>query len=43
MSLEAELVSIAGQYKVSEQLLESGWKVSANIELYEGNLKIHKL
>jgi septum site-determining protein MinC len=42
-SLEAELVSIAGQYKVSEQLKEFGWKAAVNIELLDGNLKIHNL
>lgn len=41
--LEAELVSIAGQYKVSDQLKEAGWKCAVNIELSDGNLKIHKM
>ncbi|SFM11368.1 septum site-determining protein MinC [Marinobacter zhejiangensis] len=32
-SLEAELVSIAGHYKISEDLQESGWKTAAQILL----------
>ncbi|MDX1458659.1 MAG: septum site-determining protein MinC [Marinobacter sp.] len=32
-SLEAELVSIAGQYKISEDLQESGWKAAVQIQL----------
>ncbi len=32
-SLEAELVSIAGQYKISEDLQESGWKTAVQIQL----------
>lgn len=42
-SLEAELISIAGQYKVSEQLKELHWKSAVSIELYEGNLKIQAM
>lgn len=32
-SLEAELVSIAGHYKISEDLQESGWKTAVQIQL----------
>lgn len=42
-SLEAELVSIAGQYKISEDLKELGWKSSVRVQLKEGRLHISDL
>lgn len=39
-SLEAELISIAGQYRLSEDLKESCWKQSACIQLIEERLHI---
>jgi len=42
-SLEAELVSIAGQYRVSEDLKEICWKQSACIQLSEGRLNIRAI
>ncbi len=42
-SLEAELVSIAGQYKISEDLKETGWKQSTRIQLIEGKLHFSDL
>jgi septum site-determining protein MinC len=42
-SLEAELVSIAGQYKISEDLKETGWKKSVRIQLKEGSLHFSDL
>lgn len=39
-SLEAELVSIAGQYRLSEDLKNLGWKQSVSIQLKEGRLNI---
>ncbi len=39
-SLEAELVSIAGQYRLSEDLKETCWKQSACISLQEDRLVI---
>ncbi|HLF66203.1 MAG TPA: septum site-determining protein MinC [Gammaproteobacteria bacterium] len=42
-SLEAELVSVAGQYRISEQLKESGWQKPAQISLSEGHLRITAL
>lgn len=38
-SLEAELVSIAGQYKISEDLKETCWKQSARIHLVDEHLQ----
>lgn len=43
-SLEAELISVAGQYRISEQLKEtSAWENSAQISLVEGHLRIAPL
>lgn len=39
-SLEAELISIAGQYQISEDLKDSLWKQAARIELIKGRLNI---
>ncbi len=39
-SLEAELVSIAGQYRLSEDLKESCWKQSACIQLIEDRIQV---
>lgn len=42
--LEAELISVAGQYRISEQLKEtSSWEKSAQISLSEGHLRIASL
>jgi septum site-determining protein MinC len=38
-SLEAELVSIAGHYKISEDLQDSGWKTAVQIQL-KGDLLV---
>lgn len=38
-SLEAELVSIAGQYKISEDLKETCWKRSARVHLVDESLQ----
>ena len=32
-SLEAELVSVAGQYRISEDLKDTGWKQSVIVQL----------
>lgn len=42
-SLEAELVSIAGQYRISEDLKEVCWKQSACIQLLDGRLNIRSI
>lgn len=42
-SLEAELVSIAGHYKISEDLQESFWKQSAQVQLRDDVLTIMAL
>lgn len=42
-SLEAELVSIAGQYRLSEDLKETCWKQPACIQLQEGRLIIRSV
>lgn len=42
-SLEAELVSIAGQYRISEDLKEVCWKQSACIQLTDGRLNIRSI
>lgn len=42
-SLEAELVSIAGHYKISEDLQGSGWKRPAQIQLKDDVLTIKSL
>ena len=39
-SLEAELVSIAGQYKISEDIEQSAWRQSVDIALIAGRLHI---
>lgn len=38
-SLEAELVSIAGHYKISEDLQENGWKRAVHIQLRDERLE----
>ncbi|MBN9287301.1 MAG: septum site-determining protein MinC [Gammaproteobacteria bacterium 39-13] len=42
-SLEAELVSIAGQYRLSEDLKETCWKQSACISLQDSRLNIRSI
>lgn len=42
-SLEAELVSIAGQYKISEDLQNGNWKKPAQIHLSEETLTVDAL
>ncbi|HCP03453.1 MAG TPA: septum site-determining protein MinC, partial [Pseudomonas sp.] len=42
-SLEAELVSIAGQYKVAEDLRKQQWKQAVQISLEGDSLKISGL
>jgi len=42
-SLEAELVSIAGQYQVSESLKEKYWKRAACVQLHDTRLNIQLL
>lgn len=42
-SLEAELVSIAGQYKISEDLQETGWKAAVQIQLRDDLLVVTPL
>ena len=42
-SLEAELVSIAGHYKISEDLQESGWKSAVHIQLKDDLLVVTPL
>ncbi|MFL1483742.1 septum site-determining protein MinC [Marinobacter sp. LN3S78] len=42
-SLEAELVSIAGHYKISEDLQESGWKAAAQVQLRDDLLVVTPL
>ncbi len=42
-SLEAELVSIAGQYKISEDIDQTTWRLSVDISLEEGRLHIRAL
>lgn len=42
-SLEAELVSIAGTYQVSENLRDGSWKQAVHIYLSDNNLKIDKM
>lgn len=39
-SLEAELVSIAGQYKISEDIAQTAWKLAVDISLVDNNLHI---
>ena len=42
-SLEAELVSIAGQFKMSEDIEKQAWKIRAEIYFKEGHLQIREL
>ncbi|MFT7337986.1 MAG: septum site-determining protein MinC [Marinobacter maritimus] len=42
-SLEAELVSIAGHYKISEDLQDSGWKSAVQIQLRDDLLVVTPL
>jgi len=42
-SLEAELISIAGQYKISEDIERIAWRIAANIQLESGHLQIRAL
>ena len=42
-SLEAELISIAGQYKISEDIEKQAWKIPVEISLKEGHLQIREL
>jgi septum site-determining protein MinC len=42
-SLEAELISIAGQYKLSEDIEAIAWKIAAVISLEESRLQIQAL
>ena len=42
-SLEAELVSVAGQYKVAEDLRRQQWKEAVQISLEGDSLKIEAL
>jgi septum site-determining protein MinC len=42
-SLEAELISIAGQYRLSEDLKETCWKQPACIQLQDGRLNIRSV
>jgi septum site-determining protein MinC len=42
-SLEAELVSIAGQYKISEDLQDNGWKTAVQIQLRDDSLVVTPL
>jgi len=41
--LEAELVSVAGQYRLSEQLKSGLWQEAVDIKLCQGELQITKL
>jgi septum site-determining protein MinC len=42
-SLEAELVSIAGHYKISEDLQDNGWKTAVQIQLKDDVLTVTPL
>lgn len=42
-SLEAELISIAGQYKISEDMDQTTWQQSVDISLEAGHLHIRQL
>lgn len=42
-SLEAELISIAGNFKISEDIEKQAWKIPAEIYLQEDHLQIRKL
>lgn len=39
-SLEAELISIAGQYKISEDIAQTNWGLAVDISLQAGHLQI---
>lgn len=39
-SLEAELISIAGQYKISEDIEQTAWKLAVDISLVQNRLQI---
>lgn len=41
--LEAELISIAGQYKISEDMASSDWRSAVNIYLEDGRLQVRPL
>lgn len=41
--LEAELISIAGQYKISEDIEQSVWRMGTDISLKDGRLHIQPL
>ncbi len=42
-SLEAELVSIAGQYKISEDIEQTAWRLPVDISVVSGHLQIRAL
>lgn len=42
-SLEAELVSVAGHYKISEDLQDSGWKTAVQVQLRDDLLVVTPL
>lgn len=42
-SLEAELVSVAGSYKMSEDIERQAWKIAAQIHIKDDRLQITKL
>ena len=42
-NLEAELVSIAGEYQISEDIEQQAWKVPAMISIKEGRLQISEI
>ena len=42
-NLEAELVSIAGEYQISEDIEKQAWKVPAMISIKEGRLQISEI
>lgn len=42
-SLEAELVSVAGSYKISEDIEQQAWKIAAQIYIKDDRLQINSL
>lgn len=42
-SLEAELISIAGQYKISEDIEKAAWRMPVDISIVSGHLQIRAL
>lgn len=42
-SLEAELVSVAGSYKISEDIEKHAWKIAAQMYIKDDRLQINKL